>query len=83
MRVDRSKPSEVTVTIDGKVYKTSVYPELPKGYRIYKKQLLGIEPLSSVERLVADIDAMGRLWCRHPIDPEEMPALIAFLQVAR
>ena len=37
MKVDRSKPSEGTLTIDGQAYKTTVYPEipeLPEGYYI-------------------------------------------------
>ena len=32
-KIDRSKPSEVTITIDGKVYRTTVYPEKPNPPR--------------------------------------------------
>jgi hypothetical protein len=71
-------------------------PELPGGYRVFRKHLLrrvGTEESWTdilvkgsrkvPEIRVADIDAEGRLWVRTPIEPEEIQALIAFLQGAR
>ncbi len=60
-------------------------PKLPDGYRVFRKQLLRRVDRSGAwpESRVADIDAEGRLWVRTPIEPEEIPALVAFLQGAR
>ncbi len=60
-------------------------PELSDGYRVFRKQLLRRVDISGTwpERRVADIDESGQLWCRMPIEPEEIPALAAFLQGAR
>ena len=64
---------------------TSPAPKLPEGYRVEGNQLLRRVDTSGTwpERRVADIDESGRLWARYPIEPEEIPALEAFLQGAR
>ena len=58
-------------------------PELPEGYRVlHDNQLLKRVDTGGawLERRVADIDESGRLWCRFPIEPEEIPALVIWLQ---
>lgn len=69
----------------GASHDTRPAPELPEGYRVHDNQLLRRVDTGGVwpERRVADIDEGGRLWCRFPLEPEETPALAAFLQGAR
>jgi len=84
MSIDRSKPSEVTITINGQVYKTTVYPEIPKlpeGYRVEETKLgLELWHLKSSHCLVVFNDGV---FCFNPVYPKDAPAVIAFLQGAR
>ena len=86
--IDRTLGVDCNIVVDGKKYSTTVYPtheKLPEGYRVFGKQLLRRSDTEEVwpETRIADIDAVGRLWVRAPIEPEEIPALIAFLQGAK